>query len=75
MTKDRFETVEEALVEMAHRIASPKFGTIMRQIIDAGENVKCQLTIKKTSSAGHVVALDYRAESPKRSCGTLMRLS
>jgi hypothetical protein len=71
---NRIQTVEEALVEMGNRIASPDFGAFVRQLIEAGADVKYELKIKKSNSPGFVVALNYQAEAPKKSFGTLLGL-
>ena len=68
------ESVEQALAAMGSRIASPEFGAFVRQLIEAGANVKYELTIKKSNQPGFVVSLDYQPEAPKKSCGVFLRL-
>ena len=71
---DAIETVEQALASMGNRIASPEFAAFVRQLIEAGSNVKYELTIKKSNQPGFVVSLDYLQAAPKKSCGAFIRL-
>ena len=58
--KHRTETVEQALIASATEIASPEFAKIIRDLIEAGANVSCEITIKKSNQPGFVVALTYQ---------------
>lgn len=71
---DAVESVEQALVVMGKRISSREFTSVVRQLIEAGTDVKYVLTIKKSNQPGFVVALDYHMESPKKSCGRFLKL-
>ena len=71
---DQVDSVEEALGIFGQRIASPEFARHVRQMIEAGTNLKCELTVKKGNQPGFIVALNYTMESPKKSLGTFLRL-
>lgn len=71
---DQVDSVEEALSIFGQRIASSEFARHVRQIIEAGTNVKYELTVKKSNQPGFIVALNYTMESPKKSIGTFLRL-
>jgi hypothetical protein len=68
------ESVEEALGILGRSIASPEFAGCVRQMIEAGMNLKYELTIKKSNQPGFVVALNYHAETKKKQLGTFLRL-
>jgi len=71
---NQIETLEDALRVMGERIASEDFASFVRQALEAGTNVKYELTAKKSNQPGFVVNLNYVMESPKKGCGTFLRL-
>ncbi len=71
----QIETVEAALAHFGERIASPEFAGHVRQMIEAGTNVKYELTVKKGNQPGFIVSLNYTMEAAKQPLGTLLRLT
>ena len=71
---NKLERVEEALAVMGERIASNDFAKEVRKLIESGANAKYILTIKKSNQPGFIVSLDYKCESPMKSCGVFLKL-
>jgi hypothetical protein len=70
------ENLEQALAVMGNKIASPNFAAFVRRHVEAGTNLKYELTIiKKSNQTGIIVALDCRPMEPKVSCGVFLRLA
>ncbi len=72
---ERVSSVEEALNILGNRIASPEFAKYVRQIIEAGTDVRYELTVKKGNQPGFIVALNYTVHAPKKSFGTFLKLT
>ena len=66
-------TVEEGLAAVAGVIGSPAFSDYVRKGLEAGNELRYQLTIKD-SNQGFVVALGAEKKLPIRSIKTLIRL-
>ena len=68
------KTLEDALRLLGENIASEDFANFVRQALEAGTNVKYELTAKKSNQPGFVVNLSYVIQSPRKNFGTFIRL-
>ncbi len=72
---DQLETVEEALRVIGEKISSDEFALFVRQALEAGTDIRYELTAKKGNQLGFVVNLNYVMQLPKKNCGTFLRLT